>query len=296
MSAPGEGMPIKHSLRNENRQVMKNKIVAILAGVLGLMQSGVWAAGDGAAFPHRAKFKEVPVMELAELRQQLDNAIVIDVRSRYEYDTLHIKGAVHIVLSREKLPAAVRELRSQTGKPIVFYCNGTTCKKSYEAAALAIKAGVSNVHAYDAGIDAWSRQYPEQCVLMGKNPITAADLISRDAFKKRLVTTEQFEAYVEKGAVILDIRDLRQRDVALFPMRELRAPLDDAQKIAAAVTEAKRRKKILVVYDKVGKQTRWFQYYLEQQGVRDYFFLEGGAEGYHEAKYGKLQFKLPDQG
>jgi rhodanese-related sulfurtransferase len=131
---------------------------------------------------------------------------------------------------------------------------------------------------------------------MGKSPVSAGDLISREAFKKRLVTTEQFEAYVEKGAVILDIRDLRQRDVALFPMRELRAPLDDAQKIAMAVAEAKRQKKILVVYDKVGKQTRWFQYYLEQQGVRDYYFLEGGAEAYHEAKYGKLQFKLPDQG
>jgi len=32
------------------------------------------------------------------------------------------------------------------------------------------------------------------------------------------------------------------------------------------------------VYDKVGKQTRWFQYYLEQQGLKDYYFLAGGAE------------------
>lgn len=96
--------------------------------------------------------------------------------------------------------------------------------------------------------------------------------------------------------MVLDIRDLRQRDVALWPMRELRAPLDDSRKIAAAVAEAKCQKKTLVVYDGAGKQTRWFQCYLEQQGVKDCYFLDGGAGAYHDAKYGRLKFMLPDQG
>ena len=96
--------------------------------------------------------------------------------------------------------------------------------------------------------------------------------------------------------MVLDIRDLRQRDVVLFPMRELRAPLDDSKKIADAVAEAKKSKKPLLVYDKVGKQTRWFQYYLEQQGVKEYYFPDGGSEGYHEAKYGKSKFQVPEQG
>lgn len=252
-------------------------------------------AADGEKFPHRAKFKHVPIMEIEQLAAQLDSVTVVDVRSRYEYDTLHIQGAVHVPLSKETLPAAVRDLRAKSPKPIVFYCNGTSCKKSYEAADLALKAGVDKVYAYDAGIDAWSQSHPQQCVLLGRSPVTAADLISMAAFKKRLINTERFEAYVEKGAVVLDIRDLRQRDVVLFPMRELRAPLDDARKITAAVDEAKRSKKTLVVYDKVGKQTRWFQYFLEQQGVKDYYFLDGGSEAYHEAKYGKLNFKVPDQ-
>jgi len=46
------------------------------------------------------------------------------------------------------------------------------------------------------------------------------------------------------------------------------------------------------VYDKVGKQTRWFQYYLEQQGLKDYYFLAGGAEGYHEAKLGRTRSRF----
>lgn len=254
------------------------------------------AADAGNKFPHRDKFKQVAVVELEELNQQRASSIIVDVRSRYEYNTLHIQGAVHVPLHKDKLPVAVKDLRSKSNKPIVFYCNGTTCKKSYEAAELAVKAGVTNVFAYDAGIDAWSRKHPEQCVLMGREGISATDLISRDAFKQRLISVKQFEQMVDKGAVVLDIRDLRQRDNALFPMRELRAPLDDAGKIAAAIAEAKRLKKTLLVYDKVGKQTRWFQYYLEQSGIRNYHFLDGGAEGYFESKFGKPGFTVPDQG
>jgi len=176
----------------------------------------------------------------------------------------------------------------------VFYCNGGTCKKSYEAAELAMKAGVSNVFAYDAGLETWTSKYPEFSVLLGKSPVNAAEFISKDTFKQRLISPQDFEARLEKGAVVLDIRDLRQRDVALFPMREMRAPLDDSKKIADAVEEARKSKKTLLVYDKVGKQTRWFQYYLEKQGVKDYYFMDGGSEGYYEAKFGKLNFHVPE--
>ena len=257
--------------------------------LLGLAQA------SDEAFPHRAKFKDVPIMELNQLRQQLEQVTVIDVRSRYEYDTLHIVGALHIPLSKEKLPAAARELRSKSPKTIVFYCNGHSCKKSYEAAELAMKAGVTKVYAYDAGIDTWIKHHPDQSVLLGRNPVQAGDFIPTETFKKHLIAAKEFDAIVEKGgALVLDIRDLRQRDVALFPMREMRATLDETPKLLSAVMEAKRQKKTLYVYDKVGKQTRWFQYFLEQQGLKDYYFLDGGAEGYYEARFGKLNLPNPE--
>jgi rhodanese-related sulfurtransferase len=271
------------------------KKLVTLFGIF-LLFTSVGARASDDPFPHRAKFKHVPVMTAEALRTDLDNVVVVDVRSRYEFETMHIKGAQHIILHKEKLPAAVQALRAKTTKPIVFYCNGHTCKKSYEAADLSIKAGVSKVYAYDAGIDAWSKQYPEQSVLLGKSPMNPADLISKAEFKKRLINGPEFETRLENGALVLDVRDLRQRDVVLFPMREMRAPLDDTTKIVAAVAEAKKSKKPLLVYDKVGKQTRWFQYFLEQQGMKDYYFLDGGSEGYYEGKFGKLNFKVPEQG
>lgn len=264
-------------------------------GVLSLFLAIAGAAAATAAeFPYREKFKHVPVLEIADLHKVLDTVNLVDVRSRYEYETLHVKGAAHIPLSRDKFLPAVQELQRSSTNPIVFYCNGTTCKKSYEAAELAIKAGVANVFAYDAGLDAWTHAYPEASVLLGRTP-TKNNLIAADKFKRHVISPEAFEARVAQGAVVLDIRDLRQRDVALFPFKEKRAQLDEREKIADAVQTAKREGKTLLVYDKVGKQTRWFQYYLEQQGLTHYYFMDGGAEGYHEAKYGKLNFARPDQ-
>ncbi|MBS1246078.1 MAG: rhodanese [Proteobacteria bacterium] len=200
---------------------MMRKILAVLS-VLFLATVFSTARANDDPFPHRAKFKHVPIMSPEALHRDLDKVILVDVRSGYEFQTLHIKGALHIPLSKEKLPAAVKELRAKSSSPIVFYCNGNSCKKSYEAADLAINAGVTDVHAYDSGLDTWTKQYPDKSVLLGKSPMNPADLISSDSFKKRIISAEEFEARLEKGAVVLDVRDIRQRDVVLFPMRELR--------------------------------------------------------------------------
>jgi rhodanese-related sulfurtransferase len=270
---------------------MKKAVFAFL----GVLLLGSVSASEPAKFPHREKFKNVSVVEMSELGVTLDQVVLVDVRSKFEYDTLHIQGALHIPLSKDRLPVVVQELRKQTTKPIVFYCNGTTCKKSYEAAEIAMKAGIANVRAYDAGLDAWSRQHPERCVLLGKSSVKAEDFIATKAFKDRLITAKEFETRLEQGAIVLDIRDLRQRDVALFPFKEHRATLDDQKKIADVLAEAKKTNKALLVYDKVGKQTRWFQYLLEKQGVKNYFFMDGGSEGYYDAKFGKPNFHVPDQ-
>lgn len=271
---------------------MKKLVLAVstFAALLPILA----VSAEKAVFPHREKHKDVAIMEIGQLHDQLDKVVVVDVRSRYEFDTLHIKGAMHMPLNKETLPVAARELRKNTDKPIVFYCNGTTCEKSYIATDLAMKAGVTKVYAYDAGLDAWSQAYPEDSILLGRGPAKPADLIGKSAFKSRLLSANDFESAMERGGIVLDIRDMRQRDVMLFPFKEKRATLDDRTKIAQVVAEAKRTNKPLLVYDKVGKQIRWFQYYLEQEGVKQYHFLAGGAEGYHEAKLGKFKVTLPD--
>jgi rhodanese-related sulfurtransferase len=53
------------------------------------------------------------------------HAIIVDCRSRLEYDVVHIKKAVHIpsgTMVKEDLDHLIQQFPH---KPIVFYCNGT---------------------------------------------------------------------------------------------------------------------------------------------------------------------------
>jgi rhodanese-related sulfurtransferase len=263
--------------------------------LLGVMVMAASASANTSAFPHRSKFKDVPVMEMSDLESKFDKVAIVDVRSAYEFETLHIKGAINIPLSSKDFGARVKALREKSGKQLVMYCNGGTCKKSYKAVKKAKAAGVTNIVAFDAGIYAWASTHPQHSVLLGQYPMRAGAFIDNQRFKSRMLAANEFEANFGPRAQILDIRDRAQRDTQLFPFQEKRAQLDEMNRIKEIVAHAKRTNKTLLIYDKVGKQVRWFQYFLEREGVRTYYFMKGGSEGYYEAKLGKFLIKIPEK-
>lgn len=240
------------------------------------------------AFPLRAKYIDVAILETADLEKRFGEVVVVDVRTKYEFDTLRIKDALLIPVTDRNFTEQVRKLRESTSKPIVFYCNGKTCHKSYDATLYALNARIPGVLCYDAGIDDWSRTHPERTVLLGKSPIKVDDLISHDQFKARLLDPKAFEAKSEGKAIILDVRDKSQRDSPLFPFREQRASLEDKAALDPVIQQAKKERKTLLIYDQVGKQVQWFQYYLESKGLKDYYFMKGGAQAYFDATLGKV--------
>ena len=122
------------------------------------MATNSWANSN--PFPHRDKYKDVPVIESQALLEKLPSVNVVDVRSKYEYETLHIKGAINIPLSSPTFASRVAALIKSSSKPVVFYCNGGTCKKSYKAVKAARKGGVNGTVAYDGGIYNWAQPDP----------------------------------------------------------------------------------------------------------------------------------------
>jgi rhodanese-related sulfurtransferase len=185
---------------------------------------------------------------------------------------------------------AVRKLREASpGKQIVFYCNGKTCAKSYDAAAKAAEAHIGGTVCYDAGIFDWAKAHPERAVLLGKTPVKSEALIDDKRFKERLLEPKDFTARAAGNALVLDVRDYAQRDNPLFPMREMRAQLDEKDRLTAAFDEAKRSKRSLLVYDAVGHQVKWLQYHLEANGVTDYYFMKGGAQAWYDDTLGKIK-------
>lgn len=265
------------------------KSIQFLGCSLLLLTLGVaaaWAAAD--EFPGRATYSEVAVISLEDLKLRLNDVVVVDVRSEYEFETLRIKGAKNIPLSGKNFVDDVAKLRTETNKDIVMYCNGKTCMKSYQAARQCNSAQIPNVLAYDAGIMDWAKVNPSEAILLGKVMGDPKKLIGKELYEKHMLAPAAFgEKVASTDAIVLDVRDRFQRDaLAIFPGRERRAYLDETKKLDRYINKAMSENRPLLVYDEAGHQVRWFQYYLEDKGVRDYFFMKGGTSAYFKALTG----------
>jgi len=249
--------------------------------LLALLGNQTYAADS--EYPGRKIYIDTPYISLEQLTKEFNEAIVVDVRSGYEYSTLHVKNAFNIPLNSKTFIKEMRGLRKQQPqKKIVTYCNGKTCMKSYKAASKCRTNGIDNVVVFDAGIMDWAKANPNLSVLLNTSPIDPARLISKDKFTARLLDPETFFKQAnDSNPFIIDVRDPLQRaGMPLFVGREKRAALDDTEKLKVLIAQAKRERRPLYIYDEAGKQVRWLMYYLEDQGATDYYFLKGGAKAY----------------
>jgi len=261
------------------------RLRAVLFTALLLGGAAVWASDD---MPGRTRFPTVKWVELEQLKAMRPNVIIVDARSRYEYDTLHIKDAINLVYGDKGFIEAVKALRAESPHPIVFYCNGRTCMKSYEATLDAQNAGVGNVFTFDVGIFDWVKAYPDDSVLLGRSPVNAASLIGKAKLDAHTLSPTEFEKRIDDNAIILDVRDRYQQEgTTLFPMRQRSVPLDN-NALKRYVEQARAEGKTLLIYDATGGQVRWLQYYLESEKVVSYYFLAGGAKAYFDMMMGDI--------
>jgi len=243
---------------------------------LFLLSSSLYAE-EG--FPGRDKYPDVPYVSLNDLHAgYLNNEyVIIDARSIFEYKVIKIKGAINAPLSQNDFFAKVNKLAKTTGKPLVFYCNGRRCMKSYKAA---IASKLANVFVFDAGIFEWTVAHPNDAVLLGKSPVDPNDLIAKSKLKEHFLPIKEFESHI-KGSVLIDVRDLKQRrGSGLFLLADKSVPLDNKRKLTRYLNKALNENKTLLAYDNTGKQVRWLQYHLEDMGITDYYFMKGGAKLY----------------
>lgn len=235
-------------------------------------------------FPARKLFPEVKVIALNDLYKESDKVVIVDARSKYEYDTLRIKSAVNIPLTSPTFEHDLKMIRKKTDKPIVFYCNGRTCRKSYQAVRKANALKITNCYAFDAGVFDWTKAYPNQAVLLGHSPVKKEDLIEKKEYQAHLLSPMKFGRRVgKKNVIVLDVRDRFQRDnIGFFPGAEKRVGLDEKAKLDKYIQMAKHNRKKLLIYDAVGKQVRWLQYSIKQAGLKDYYFMKGGAKSFYD--------------
>ena len=98
---------------------------------------------------------------LQQAKTLFDEGVVfVDVRNVRLYTKKHIPGAYHLDLKNgfeeEALAAIVKR-----DQPVVIYCSGVKCSRSYKASATAVSWGFSKVHYFRGGIVAWKNAgYP----------------------------------------------------------------------------------------------------------------------------------------
>jgi rhodanese-related sulfurtransferase len=84
------------------------------------------------------------------------SAIVLDTRTRAEFEAGHIPGARNLDAPASAQVAAIeRMVDGDKSKALVLYCNGPYCQASRRAAEQLVTTGFTNVRRYQLGIPIW---------------------------------------------------------------------------------------------------------------------------------------------
>jgi rhodanese-related sulfurtransferase len=254
----------------------RGMVQKIFFGAAVLFLAGVLPVTAEEGFPIRAKFPKVEYVTTESLYRDYQKTIIVDVRSKIEYDVIHITKAVHLPVANAMFVKELEKVRSKEGSnPMAFYCNGHTCEKSYEAVNLAMQAGFRNVFVYDAGIYDWVKAHPDKGTLIGKSPVPLDKLISQDMLTKRKINYDAFSKRAQNSAaMVVDIREPFQRHM-IPQLNNIRNIPSD--RFTELLKKGEFKDKELLIMDAVGKQVQWIQYYLEMNGYTNYYFLNKGV-------------------
>ena len=233
-------------------------------------------------YPYRKNYPDVPIIELNEARSsyEKEEAIFLDTRTKMEFDTIHIKGSLHIDFGNQHFLSNLLQVRKDNPeKKIVLYDNGITCLKCYIGVQDATDEGMEKVYAYDGGAQAWAEAYPAYTILMGQQISDAgAELIPYDEFLKISLDFNTFKQKIadSPNAKLIDARDPKQRTKKISGFEKaLPIPLDKL--IYNVINKGHMKNDQLFIFDQVGRQVRWLMYYLKKKGYKNFYFLNGGA-------------------
>lgn len=272
---------------------IKKNLAFCLIAIVGLvcLNSNIVQGKDTLDFPLRPKYSRLTPITTQELASIYDKAIIIDCRYKMHFYVIRMdkaKSLPEVWMGEDNL----LELRQKyDDKPLVFYSNDPSERESYKAAAKAKKWGFKNVRVYDAGIFHWANNEPQRTFFFKEKltPQTASSaFISQEQFNSVLLPTREFIERAKSGQyTVLDGREIEK--IEKKPIK-----LEHRQIMAIELMANLLRRNIwslpasnLLVFDNDGKNIRWLQYYFEMAGIKNYYFLKGGARKWFADGYNR---------
>ena len=238
---------------------------------------------------------QVHQVEADELAALIDEgAVVIDARTRSEYDKGHIPGAVHVP-GGELVPQAMRAGLDDSSRTqaVVVHCAGRT--RSILGAYLLSSAGLANVHALRNGTMAW--------VMSGREleregrealPRIAETGVAEAAAKARAFAAEFVDGVGAQGVSVAAARALAEDVPVYFIDVRLEEEFDRGHlpgavacpvgQLANAVDEfLPVRDAHLICYSGGQTRARIGAALLARIGYRSVSWLDGGFRAWREA-------------
>ena len=126
---------------------MKNMKLIIVGGLLVFL---LVIAACTKNEEEKVKVNVINATEAKELIDENENEVIIDVRTREEFNEKHIKDAVSIPVST--IEENIENVASSKDTLILLYCKSG--KRAEEAAKTLIRLGYTNVHSFGS-IDNW---------------------------------------------------------------------------------------------------------------------------------------------
>mgnify|MGYP002713279120 CR=1 FL=1 len=272
---------------------MLKRLTFFLLTSLLFFTTNVIAESDLDKFPKRVFYPQLEYIDTNELAKGLHEKKydVIDVRDDTSFKALHVKTATNIFVKSETFDKEVLDFVALSQNPLVVYCNGISCSKSYDAStkmkALFEKNNINKtVYTYDSGINAIAYAHNDLVLKNGQEVSRDNPLIAADKIKEHTLSPELFENYINNNKddsyAILDIREKGERIIyKLFMFKnENKIALNNKDKIIAFLNTVKKDKKTLMVYDVAGRQINGLYELLKITGIKKWYYLEEGEFGY----------------
>jgi rhodanese-related sulfurtransferase len=101
---------------------------------------------------------EIGTVDLARKLYDSGDYIFVDARSREDYESGHIKGAVSLPVGQfeEKIAAFLERYLPEA--PIVTYCSGRTCLDSHHLAESLMEFGYDKISVFIDGFPGWEAE------------------------------------------------------------------------------------------------------------------------------------------
>lgn len=129
------------------------QIIRILASIAFLLLLSFSVQAQEAPL-QIAGAKTINCQDAIELMASLPDVVIVDTRTREDFERGHIEGAIAILdtdMTAESLAVAVKSKST----PVIFYCNGLKCGRAAHATQKALTWGYTAVFYYAEGTRDW---------------------------------------------------------------------------------------------------------------------------------------------